>query len=103
MNLWFLKFVNDVEKPVETLRLHQLTSHLVRAPNSISGGHEFKSHVRQELGALTKSGKAFGVRSFYSGDPDAMSEHDHVRLSGCVTLTAWHVTDRLTCLADSLA
>ncbi len=29
--------------------------------------------------------------------------HDHVSLSGCVTLAAWHVTGRLTCLADSLA
>ncbi len=28
--------------------------------------------------------------------------HDHVSLSGCVTLTAWHVIGRLTCLADSL-
>jgi hypothetical protein len=38
----------------------------VRAPDSRSGGHEFESPVRQELGALTKSGKTLGVRSFYS-------------------------------------
>jgi hypothetical protein len=31
--------------------------------------------MRQELGALTKNGKTLGVRSFYSGDPDVMSEH----------------------------
>ncbi len=35
-------------------------SHLVRAPNSRSGGHEFESPVRQELGALTKSGIPWG-------------------------------------------
>ncbi len=28
-----------------------------------------------ELGALTKSGMTPGVRPFYSGDPDVMSEH----------------------------
>jgi hypothetical protein len=32
-----------------------------------------------------------------------MGSHDHVSLSGCVTLAAWHVIGRLTCLADSLA
>ncbi len=31
--------------------------------------------MRQELGALTKSGKTLGVRFFYSGDPDVMSQH----------------------------
>ncbi len=36
---------------------------------------EFESPVWQELGALTKSGKALGVRSFYSGDPVVMPEH----------------------------
>jgi hypothetical protein len=61
-----------VEKPAETLRL---ASNLVKTPNSRSGGHEFKSPVRQELGALTKSGKILGVRSFHRGDPDVMSEH----------------------------
>ncbi len=54
-----------VDKPAETLRLASLASYLVRAPNSRSGGHEFKSPVRQELGALTKSGKTLGVRCFY--------------------------------------
>ncbi len=49
-----------------------LASHLVRAPNSRSGGHEFESPMRQELGALFKSGKTLRVRSFYSGDPDVM-------------------------------
>jgi hypothetical protein len=40
---------------------HWLASHIVRAPNSRSGGHEFKSPMRQELGALTKRGKTLGV------------------------------------------
>ncbi len=39
---------------------------LVRAPNYRSGGCEFESPMRQELGALTKTGKTLGVRSFYS-------------------------------------
>ncbi len=34
--------------------------HPVRAPNSRSGGHEFESPMRWELGALTKSGKILG-------------------------------------------
>jgi hypothetical protein len=47
----------------------RLASHLVRAPNSRFGGHEFEYPVRLVLGALTKSRKTLGVRSFYSGDP----------------------------------
>ncbi len=39
------------------LATSNLGSYLVRAPNSRSGGHE--------LGALTKSGKTLGVKSFY--------------------------------------
>jgi hypothetical protein len=36
-----------------------------------------KSPMARELGALTSSGKTqtLGVRFFYSGDPDEMSEH----------------------------
>jgi hypothetical protein len=58
---------NLVEKPAETLRLASAASHLFRAANFRSGGHEF--------GALTKIGKALGFRSFDSGDPNVMSEH----------------------------
>jgi hypothetical protein len=58
-----------VEKPAETLRLAlAIASRLFR-----SGGHEFESPVPQELGALTKSGKTLGVRSFYSDDPDVIT------------------------------
>ncbi len=32
--------------------------------NSRSGGHEFESPMRRELGALTKGGKTLGVRFF---------------------------------------
>jgi hypothetical protein len=35
------------------------------APNSRSGEREFKLTMQSELGALTKSVKIFGVRSFY--------------------------------------
>ncbi len=31
--------------------------------------------MRRELGALIISGKALGVRPFYSDDPGVMSEH----------------------------
>jgi hypothetical protein len=31
--------------------------------------------MQWELGALTKNGKTLGVRPFYSGDPDVISEH----------------------------
>jgi hypothetical protein len=43
----------------------RLASHLVRAPNLRSGGHEFESPMR-ELGALTKNGNTLGIRSFYT-------------------------------------
>ncbi len=57
---------STVEKPAETQTSIWLASHLVKAANSRSGGREFESPIRQELGALTKSGKIFGVRSFYT-------------------------------------
>ncbi len=53
---------------------HRLASHIVRASNFRSGGHEFESPVRQELGALTKSGKTLGVRSFYNLQAQHMPE-----------------------------
>ncbi len=56
---------STVDKPAETESSIRLASHLVKAPNSRSGGHEFKSPRPRELGALTKSGKTLGVRSFY--------------------------------------
>jgi hypothetical protein len=87
-------------KPAETQTSIRLANHLVRVPNSRSGGHGFKSPVRQELGALTKSGKTLGVRSFYSGDPDVIN--DHVSLSGYIPLAAWPVIGRLT-LPDATA
>ncbi len=43
-----------------------LASRFVRAPNSRSGGHEFETPMWREFGALTKSGKTLGVRSFYN-------------------------------------
>jgi hypothetical protein len=55
--------------PAENLTSIWLGSHLVRVPDSRSEGHEFESPMRQKLGALNKSGKILGVRSFYSGDP----------------------------------
>ncbi len=43
---------------------------------------------KNSLGALTKSGKTLGVRSFYSGDPHVMSEHVagmiHMIMSVCL-------------------
>ncbi len=49
-----------------------LAVHLVRAPNSRIGGHEFGSLVWRQLVALTKKGKFMGVRSFYSGELDVV-------------------------------
>jgi hypothetical protein len=83
---------NTVDKPAETLTSIRLASHLVRAPNSSSRGHEFNSPMPQELGVLNKIGKTLGVRSV-----TLTRSHDHVSLSSCVTLTAWHVIGRLTC------
>ncbi len=40
----------------------RLASHLVRAPNSSSRGHEFESPMWRELSALTKSEKTLWVR-----------------------------------------
>ncbi len=48
--------------------------------------------MRQELGALNESGKTLGVRYFYSGDPDVMSEH----VAGVITLLSQSVWLRNT-------
>jgi hypothetical protein len=56
--------IHPVEKPAETQTSNQLASHLVKAPNSRSGGGEFEAPMR--LGALTKSGKTLRIRSFYN-------------------------------------
>ncbi len=50
---------------------HGLASHLVRAPNSRSGGHEFESPMLQEFGALTKKverpvGPGLSTNSLYA-------------------------------------
>ncbi len=101
---------STVEKPAETQTSIQLASHLVRVPNSWSGGHEFESNswsgghefessAFKEIGALTKSGKTLGVRSSCSGDPNVIRSCvtcvAHI-LSGCV-IAVCHV------LAESLA
>jgi hypothetical protein len=52
----------SVEKPAEI----QTSIRIVRAPNSRTGGREFESPLRRELGALAKSGKTLVVRSFYN-------------------------------------
>jgi hypothetical protein len=69
----YIKKYKTVEKPAKTQTSIQLASHLVKAPTSRSGGHEFESPIWRELGALTQSGKTLGVRSFYSGDPDVIT------------------------------
>ncbi len=103
----FLKAITfywPVEQPAETLRLHRLASFLwVRVPNSRSRGHEFKSPVWQELSALTKKweGLSTVVTLMWCLSTWLAWSHDHVSLSGCVTLAAWHVTGRLTCPADT--
>jgi hypothetical protein len=91
-----------VKKPAETQTSIRLAIHLVGAPNSRYGGHEFESQcgrnsvhwLKEEI--LLGSGHSTVVTPTWS--------HDHVSLSGCVTLVAWHIIGRLTCLqADSLA
>jgi hypothetical protein len=57
---------STLSRVLEGAMLRSLPRHLVRAPTSRSGEHEFESPVRQELGGLTKSGKTLGVRSFYN-------------------------------------
>jgi hypothetical protein len=52
-----------LEKPAETQTSIWL-AHLVIAPNSRSGGHDFESLMQRDLCALTKSGKTLGDRSF---------------------------------------
>jgi len=65
-----------VEKPADTQPSTRLASHLVRAPNSRYERREFESPMRRELGALTKSGKILGVRSFYTRISGATCECD---------------------------
>ncbi len=75
-----------LETPAETLGL--ASSHLVRVPNSRSGGHEFESPVWRVH--WLKWIKILGVRSFYSGDPDM--------IMSCLTCSTLSV-----CLSDSFA
>ncbi len=51
---------STVEKPAETQTSILLASHLVAAPNSRSGGHEYESLLWREMGALTNSRKILG-------------------------------------------
>ncbi len=60
---------------------HWLASHLVRAPNSRSGGHEVESSEWQDLGALLKVETPWG---------QVFLQHAETR-SGSVALAAWHV------------
>jgi hypothetical protein len=69
----FLQIKKSVEKSGETQTSIRLASNLVIVPNSRFEGHEFKSPMQRELGALTKSGKTLGVRPFYSGGPDVIT------------------------------
>jgi hypothetical protein len=58
---------STVEKLAETQTSIWLASHLVQAPPySRSGRHEFETPMWREFGALTKSGKTLGVKSFYN-------------------------------------
>ncbi len=62
--------------------------------------------MRQELGALTKSGKTLEVRSFYSGNTEVMFEHaaGMIRWScQSVWLHNMRIEQLGTSLADSLA
>ncbi len=51
---------STVDKSAETQTNIRLASHLVRMPNSRSGGHEFEFPLRRELGALTKVERSLG-------------------------------------------
>jgi hypothetical protein len=59
-----------VEKPAETQTSIRLASHLLyleRLTHELgarSEGHEFESSMRQEIGALTKSGKTIWGQVF---------------------------------------
>jgi hypothetical protein len=82
-----------VEKPAKTQTSIRLASHLVRAPNSWSGWHEFESFAFKELGALTKVEEPLG-QVFQQWWP----QRDQVMRDMCSTHSAdWHVTGRLTC------
>jgi hypothetical protein len=89
-----------VEKPAETQASIRLASHLVRVPNSLSGGREFESP------ALASSRHSVNIEDlwgtfFYIGDPDMILSCWHVAQClfrwGCKTHITWQITDRLTC------
>ncbi len=54
--MYFKQKEDDVEKLAETQTSIRLASHLVRAPNSSSGGHEFESPMWIKLFALAEGG-----------------------------------------------
>ncbi len=82
---------------------HWLVSHLVRVPNSRSGGHDFESLCGKNSVHWLKVERRLVLGSGLSTVVTPTWSHDHVSLSGCIILAAWHITGRLACLADSLA
>ncbi len=110
-------FFGAVEKTAKTQTVIRLASHLVRAPDSRSGGAQRNSICltltpsltddlnwmwvwipsAAELGELTKKRKVPWGQVFLQCLVTPTWSHDHVSLSGCVTLAA------CTSLADSIA
>jgi hypothetical protein len=67
----YLKKIQIVENPAKTQTSIRLASRLVRTPDLED--MSLNPLFTRELGAMTKSGKTFGVRSFYIGDPDMIT------------------------------
>ncbi len=81
---------STVEKPAETQTSIWLASHLVRAPNSISEGHEFESPMRLELDALTKKWKDPWGQVFLHAVHNGRSCNACVRKRNCFTQQISH-------------
>ncbi len=63
---------------VWTVQIH-VAIHIFRAPNSRSGGHDFESLLRVEMGALTKVERPLG-----SGLSTVVTQCDHVMHTVCL-------------------
>ena len=78
------------EKPAETQTSIWIASHLVRALNYTSVGHELKCPIcSRNLVHWLKSLRTLGVSSFYSGDPDVVLLPENLHTYFELSVQAW--------------
>jgi hypothetical protein len=71
----------------------------IRTRNNMDTSNSRHVSIRTSITGIQATADTSASEKASSG----IRSHDHVSLSGCIILAAWHITGRLACLADSLA